>query len=63
MSVRIVTDSAAYLAPDLAKELGVGLVPFHIHVGGQTYLDGVDMDTAVAMWLSLMSIPSKSPNR
>jgi DegV family protein with EDD domain len=46
MSVRVVTDSAAYLAPELAKELGIGLVPFHIHVGGQAYLDGVDIDTA-----------------
>ena len=46
MSVRIVTDSAAYLAPALVKELGIGLVPFHIHVGERAYLDGIDMDTA-----------------
>lgn len=45
MSVRIVTDSAAYLSPALVEELGIGLVPFHIHAGGQTYLDGVDLDT------------------
>ena len=46
MSVRIVTDSAAYLAPALVKELGIGLVPFHIDVGERAYLDGIDMDTA-----------------
>ena len=46
MSVRIVTDSAAYLGPDLAKELEIGLVPFHIQVGNRVYRDGVDIDTA-----------------
>lgn len=45
MSVRIVTDSAAYLLPGLAKELGIGLVPFHIQVGERMYRDGIDIDT------------------
>ena len=46
MSVRIVTDSAAYLSPALVQELGIGLLPFHIQVGGRTFLDSIDMDHA-----------------
>jgi DegV family protein with EDD domain len=46
MSVRIVTDSAAYLSPALVRESGIAIVPFHVQVGGQAYLDGIDLDTA-----------------
>lgn len=46
MSVRIVTDSAAYLSPALVQELGIGLLPFHIQVGGRTFLDSIDLDNA-----------------
>lgn len=46
MSVRIVTDSTAYLSPDIVQELGVTVVPCHIQIGARTYLDGVDLDEA-----------------
>jgi len=41
--VRIVTDSTADLPPQLAKELGITVVPCEVHLGGQSFLDGVDM--------------------
>jgi DegV family protein with EDD domain len=44
MSVRIVTDSAAYLSPALVRESGIVVVPFHVQIDGQTYLDGTDLD-------------------
>jgi DegV family protein with EDD domain len=44
MSARIVTDSAAHLAPDLVQELGIGFVPFHIQVDRRVYRDGIDLD-------------------
>ena len=46
MSVRIVTDSTAYLPRDLVQELKITVVPFHIRIGDQEYLDGVDLDNA-----------------
>ena len=46
MSVRIVTDSAAHLSQDLARELEVHVVPFRVQVDGRTYLDGIDLDAA-----------------
>jgi DegV family protein with EDD domain len=44
MTVRIVTDSTAYLRPGIADELNIVVVPFRITVDGETYLDGVDLD-------------------
>lgn len=40
MSVRIITDSAASLPTDLAREYGVDIVPIHITIGTETLLDG-----------------------
>ena len=44
MTVRVVTDSTAHLPPDLVQELDIVVVPFHVEVDGQAYLDGVDLD-------------------
>jgi DegV family protein with EDD domain len=41
--VKIVTDSAADLSPQLAKDLGIIVVPLNIHFGTDTYRDGVDL--------------------
>ena len=41
--VRIVTDSAADIPPALAQELDITVVPLLVHMGGQSYRDGVDM--------------------
>ena len=46
MSVRIVTDSAVYLPPDVIQELNIIVMPFHIRLGDQEYLDAVDLDEA-----------------
>ena len=44
MSVGIVTDSAAYLDPRIAKELNVRVVPFEVRVGQKSFRDGIDLD-------------------
>lgn len=41
--VRIVTDSTSDLPPELAKELGITVVPAYVHFGSQSYRDGVDI--------------------
>ncbi len=41
--VRVVTDSAADIPSDLARELGITVVPLRVHMGGTTYLDGIDI--------------------
>lgn len=44
MTVRIVTDSTADLAPKQAQELGIEIVPLTVFFGDQAYRDGVDLD-------------------
>lgn len=41
MTVRVVTDSTADLPEGMAAELGITVVPLHIHFGDETYEDGV----------------------
>ncbi len=41
--MKVVTDAAANLTPERAKELGVTVVPFQVTFRGQTYKDGVDI--------------------
>jgi DegV family protein with EDD domain len=41
--VKVVTDSASDLPPEVAKELGIILVPLHIQFGSETYKDRVDL--------------------
>ena len=43
MAIRIITDSTAYLSPELVRELDITVVPFHIHIGDQSYRDGIDL--------------------
>lgn len=45
MSVKIITDSTSDLSPQIAGELGISVVPLHIHFGNETYKDGVDIST------------------
>lgn len=45
MSVKIVTDSTADLPPALVADLGISVVPLHIHVGEETFQDGVSIST------------------
>ena len=41
MTVRVVTDSTSDIPPEVAEELGIVVVPLHIHFGEETYDDGV----------------------
>ena len=46
MTVAIVTDSVSDLPPDVAKELGITVIPFHVQMGRESYLDNADLDMA-----------------
>ncbi|KRN29033.1 EDD, DegV family domain protein [Lactobacillus selangorensis] len=43
MKTAVVTDSAAYLAPDLAQKYHITIVPITVIFGSKTYLEGVDI--------------------
>lgn len=43
--VRIVTDSTAEVPAEVAEELRIAVVPLHIHLGRETFVDGVDIDS------------------
>lgn len=44
--ITIVTDSSADLPAEMARDLGVTVVPLSIHFGDTTYIDGQDIDAA-----------------
>lgn len=44
MKVRITADSTCDLSPELVERWGVTIVPLCVTCGGNSYLDGVDMD-------------------
>ncbi len=41
--VAVVTDSMALLETGVDQDLDITVVPFNIHIGGRTYLDGIDI--------------------
>ena len=43
MTVKIITDSVADLPPQVAKELGITIVPTNIRFGEKVYRDGIDL--------------------
>ncbi len=43
MSIRIVTDSACDVPPDIAEALQITIIPVYINIGDQSYLDGVEL--------------------
>jgi DegV family protein with EDD domain len=43
--VKIVTDSTSDLPGEVAKELGITVVPLYINFGSETYHDGIDLTT------------------
>ncbi len=43
MTLRIVTDSACDIPPDIAEKLNITVVPVYINVGTTSYLDGVEL--------------------
>lgn len=62
MTVKIVTDSAADLPLDLARELGITIVPVYVRFGDKVYRDGVDIgpDEFYAKLMSSPILPSTS---
>lgn len=44
MAVKIVTDSAADITHEEARELGITIVPMYLRFGEEVYRDGVDID-------------------
>jgi DegV family protein with EDD domain len=45
MTVRIVTESVCDLPAQMAKELGITVIPLPVHFGNEVYRDGVDIST------------------
>ncbi len=43
--VKIITDSTAELAPELAASLGITVLPLTIQLGNKTYREGIDLTT------------------
>ncbi|MFC2066386.1 DegV family protein [Chloroflexota bacterium] len=43
MRVKIVTDSTSDISPDLAKSLGIEIVPGYVRFGKETFRDGIDI--------------------
>lgn len=43
MTVKIVTDSTSDLSPQVARELGITVVPVYVRFGERVYRDGVDI--------------------
>jgi DegV family protein with EDD domain len=41
--VKVVTDSTADISPSLARELGITVVPHHLQIDSEQFLDGVDI--------------------
>ena len=56
-AVRIVTDSACDLPPDLADSLGVVIVPLTIRIGGVEYVDRRDL-TPAEFWEKCAASPT-----
>lgn len=42
--VRVVTDSTAYLEPDVVERLGITVLPMQIHIGDEVLEEGPDFD-------------------
>src|SRR5512142_3436355 len=45
MAVKIVTDSVSDITPEMAKQLGVTVVPLYVRFGDKVYKDRLEMST------------------
>jgi DegV family protein with EDD domain len=45
MTVKIITDSTSDMPAEVAKELGITVIPLYVHFGNEAYRDGVDLTT------------------
>jgi DegV family protein with EDD domain len=44
--IKVLVDSASSITPDMARTMGLHLIPLKVAFGDETFLDGVDLDTA-----------------
>lgn len=42
-TINIVTDSVAQVPAEIARQLGITIVPLTVQIDGQPYLDGIDL--------------------
>lgn len=54
--IRVVTDSAADLPPEVRARLGITVVPLTVRFGNETFTDGTDLDAA-SFWSRLETSP------
>jgi DegV family protein with EDD domain len=47
--VKIITDTTACLAPEIAQKYDIPVIPQVIHFGEESYLEGIEMDTETFM--------------
>jgi DegV family protein with EDD domain len=45
MTVKIITDSTSDMPAEVAKELGITVIPLYVNFGDEAYRDGVDLTT------------------
>lgn len=45
MTVKIITDSTSDMPTEVAKELGITVIPLYVHFGSDAYRDGIDLTT------------------
>jgi len=45
--VKVVTDSCSDITPQLARELGITVVPLYVQFGNETYRDNVDLSLSL----------------
>ena len=48
--IAIVTDSSAYLPPELVAQHGIHVIPLYVHFGEETFHDGISLDPAAFYW-------------
>ena len=46
MTVKIITDSTSDIPVQVARDLGIEVIPLYVHFGTEVYRDGVDLSTA-----------------
>lgn len=61
--IRVVTDSAAQIAPETAATLGVEVLPLRVHLGDEVYREGIDIQPSQFLQKLAASplVPALSP--
>ncbi|MGQ9584641.1 MAG: DegV family protein [Anaerolineae bacterium] len=61
--IRVVTDSAAQIAPETAAMLGVEVLPLRVHLGDEVYREGIDIQPSQFLQKLAASplVPALSP--